>query len=201
MTEEKGVLGFCLSGHLFNAYAAEARQFAKTRIVELEPSRDPKWVAGVISGNRTQMTQRGKMMIVTLDDGSGTIEVTIFSELMDQKRPIFKEDEFLAVFGKVSEDRFSGGLRLNADDALDISGSRLHFGQHISFTLPEKFNLAKLKEAITPWQTEDGIRLIADYIVDGNKCRIDFGANCLLGPNDECLNSLSQQFKDAKVTY
>ena len=201
LTEEKGVLGFCLSGHLFNAYAAEARQFAKTRIIELEPSRDPKWVAGVISGNRTQMTQRGKMMIVTLDDGSGTIEVTIFSDLMDQKRPIFREDEFLAVFGKVSEDRFSGGLRLNADDALDILSARSHFGQHISFTLPENFSIGKLKEVISPWQQENGMRLMADYVSDGNKCRIDFGKNCLLGPNDECLNSLNQQFKDVKVVY
>ena len=105
------------------------------------------------------------------------------------------------MFGKVSEDRFSGGLRLNADDALDILAARVHFGSYISITLPEKFNLSKLKEIITPWKKEDGMRLMADYAADGNTCRIDFGANCLLGANDECLNSLSQQFGDAKVVY
>lgn len=71
--------------------------------------------------------------------------MTVFSELLEQKRAIFKEDEFLAVFGKVSEDRFSGGLRLNADDALDIAEARLHFGQHIAFSLPEKFSPSVLK--------------------------------------------------------
>lgn len=92
-------------------------------------------------------------------------------------------------------------MRLNADDALDILSARLHFGQRIAFTLPEKFSIAKLKEVITPWQKENGMRLIADYAVEGNKCRIDFGDNWLLGPDDECLNSLSQIFNDVKVVY
>ena len=101
----------------------------------------------------------------------------------------------------MSEDRFSGGLRLNADDALDILSARLHFGQHISSTLPEKFNIAKLKETIFPYRKDDGMRLLMEYVSDGNKCTVDLGAEWLLGPSDECLNSLSQQFGDARVVY
>jgi len=33
------------------------------------------------------------------------------------------EDEFLMIFGKVFEDRFSGGLRINADEAMDSANT------------------------------------------------------------------------------
>lgn len=201
LTEEKGVLGFCLSGHLFHAYAGEARQFAGNRISELGVSRDPKWVVGIVAGIRTQMSQRGKMMVVSLDDGTATIEVTVFSELLEQKRAIFKEDEFLAVFGKVSEDRFSGGLRLNADDVLDIAEARLHFGQYIAFSLPEKFSPSVLKEVLASYTGENGMRLIADYVTGGNECQYDFGSGWLILPKDECINELTQHFENVHVVY
>ena len=201
MTEEKGVLGFCLSGHLFNAYAGEVRQFAKSRISELDVSREPKWIAGIIAGIRTQMSQRGKMMVVSLDDGSATIEVTVFSELLEQKRAIFREDEFLAVFGKVSEDRFSGGLRLNADDALDITEARLHFGQHMAFDLPEKFSAFALKEILSAYVNGKGMRLRTNYVSGDNRCLIDFGADWQILPKDECLNRLAQHFENVRVVY
>ena len=137
LTEEKSALGFYLSGHLFNAYAEEVRKFVRTKLSSLEPSREPKLMAGIISGLRTQMTQRGKMIIVTLDDGTAQVEVTIYNELYDPNRALFKEDEFLAVQGKVSEDRFSGGLRITADKVMDIAAARVAFGKEfrISFRL------------------------------------------------------------------
>ena len=42
-------------------------------------------------------------------------------EVYDPNRALFKEDEFLAVQGKVSEDRFSGGLRLNAGSQVAVT--------------------------------------------------------------------------------
>ena len=201
LTEEKGVLGFCLSGHLFHAYAKEARQFARARISELDVSREPRWVVGIVTSIRTQMSQRGKMMVVSLDDGTASVEVTVFSELLEQKRTIFKEDEFLAVFGKVSEDRFSGGLRLNADDALDIAEARLHFGQHIAFSLPEKFSPSVLKGMLVSCAGENGMRLIADYVAGENRCQYDFGTGWLVLPKDECINELAQRFENVHVVY
>ena len=201
LTEEKGVLGFCLSGHLFHAYVQEARQFARSRVSELDVSREPRWIAGIIAGTRSQMSQRGKMMVVSLDDGSASLEVTVFSELLEQKRAFFKEDEFLAVFGKVSEDRFSGGLRLNADDALDIREARLHFGEYVTFVLPERFSLAKLKELLSPFVEKNGMRIVADYGFRDNRCRLDFGPDWLISPTDDCLNALAQHFSNVQVVY
>jgi len=104
LAEEKIALGYYLSGHMFDSYAQEVRRFAKTKLKDLEPSRDPRMLCGVITGVRTQLTQRGKILIVALDDKTGTVEVTIYNELLEQNKNIFREDEFLLVVGKVSED-------------------------------------------------------------------------------------------------
>ena len=86
LSEEKIALGFYLSGHMFDSFATEARRFARTRLADLEPSREPRMMCGVISGVRTQMTQRGKILIVALDDKSGTVEVTVYSEVVGHQQ-------------------------------------------------------------------------------------------------------------------
>src|SRR5262249_44773187 len=96
LAEEKVSLGFYLSGHMFDAYSAEVRRFMRGKLADVEPSREPRMLGGVITSVRTQLTQRGKILIVGLDDKSGVVEVTVYSELADQYKNIFKEDDFLA---------------------------------------------------------------------------------------------------------
>ena len=152
LTEEKSALGFYLSGHLFNAYAEEARKFARTKLADLAPAREPKLIAGVISALRSQMTQRGRIMIVTLDDASGTVDVTVYNELYDANKRLFKEDEFLAVQGKVSEDRFSGGLRITAEKVMDIAAARASFGKALRLSMNGQADAKKLRDLIEPYQ-------------------------------------------------
>lgn len=168
LTEEKAALGFYMSGHLFNAWAPEARKFARTRLADLSASRDPRIIAGVITAVRTQMTQRGKMVIVTLDDGSATVDVTVYNELYDPNRALFKEDEFLAVQGKVSEDRFSGGLRVTADKVMDIAAARAAFGKALRLSMNGQADAKKLRELLAPYQqAEDACRIIVQYAKNG----------------------------------
>src|SRR3989338_3928704 len=49
LTLEKTAIGFYLSGHLFDEAEAEVRRFAKQRIADLQDSRDPQVVSGIIS--------------------------------------------------------------------------------------------------------------------------------------------------------
>jgi DNA polymerase III subunit alpha len=203
LTEEKTALGFYLSGHLFNAYAAEARNFARTKLADLEPAREPKWIAGIIAGIRTQMTQRGKILIVTLDDNSATVEVTIYSELVEQNKRLFKEDEFLAVLGKVSEDRFSGGLRISAERALDIMLARVQFGKQIGLSLPKQVDPAMLRDVLGPYFSESGLPLTLRYSPQGNSCELRFGDAWKVTPADELKQVLADKvgLRDIAVEY
>ena len=168
LTEEKTALGFYLSGHLFNAYVEEARKFARTRLADLAPSRDPKLIAGIISGLRTQMTQRGRMLIVTLDDNTAQVEVTVYNEVYDANRSLFKEDEFLAVQGKISEDRFSGGLRITAERVMDIATARASFVKALRLSMNGQADAGKLRELIQPFQqAEDSCPIVVQYSKNG----------------------------------
>ncbi len=193
LTEEKAALGFYLSGHLFNAYADEVRQFARTKLCDLSPSRDPRLMAGIISGLRTQMTQRGKMVIVTLDDGSGTVEVTVYNEVYDAHKAMFKEDEFLLVNGKVMEDRFSGGMRITAEKVMDIGAARIQFGRQFSFSLSGSLDLTQMKNVLTPHRCATGLPLIAHYVQQGVGCEIRWPDEWRVAPVDALKQSLVER--------
>ena len=199
LTEEKAALGFYLSGHLFNAYASEAKIFARTQLADIESSREPKWIAGIISSTRNQMTQRGRMVIVTLDDGSATVDVTVFNELYEEKRGIFKEDEFLVVQGRVSEDRFTGGLRVSADDAFDLAGARLHFGKSVSFSLLHSVNIEQLRNVISTFVADNGLPLSMRYQTNGNDCELRLGEQWKVLPDERFKARLAVEFNAADI--
>ena len=78
LTAEKTALGFYLSGHLFEEYAPEVRQFAKKRIADLVDSREPQLLAGIVGDLRVINGQRGRVFIFKLDDGSDALlELTL----------------------------------------------------------------------------------------------------------------------------
>ncbi len=70
LTEEKAALGYCLSGHLFSVYERELRGFPRTPLAKLATAGERVWIAGVVASARAQMTRRGRMMAVMLDDGT-----------------------------------------------------------------------------------------------------------------------------------
>ena len=74
------------------------------------------------------MTRRGRMMAVMLDDGTAQSEISVFNEQFEKHRDKLKEDRLLVVQGKVQRDDFSGGLRVTADDLLDLAALRARFG-------------------------------------------------------------------------
>ena len=127
LLNEKLALGFFLSGHPYNACAAELKSFVRRRLVELEPQREPTLLAGMVLGVRTQMTRRGKMAMITLDDASAQVDVAVFNELWDAERGKIRADELLIVEGKVGRDDFSGGLRVTADRLMTLAEAR---GRH-----------------------------------------------------------------------
>jgi DNA polymerase III subunit alpha len=204
LTEEKSALGYYFSGHLFNAYADEVRKFARAKLSSLGPSREPRLLAGVISAVRTQMTQRGKMVIATLDDGTATVDITVFNELFDQHRALFKEDEFLAVLGKVSEDRFSGGLRVTADKVMDLAAARVQFGREFSFSMAGKVDAAQIRNLLMPYRSENGLPLTLNYTLQGvGSCKIQWGDEWRVSPADELRMALIEKLgvQGAAVEY
>ena len=128
---EKTAIGFYLSGHLFDEHEAEVRRFARQRIADLRDSRDPQMVVGVVSDLRVVNGQRGRVAIFKLDDKSDAIEAVANESTLDAHRDLLKDDELIVVQGKVQNDRFSGGLRLNVQQVWSLPAARCRFGRYL----------------------------------------------------------------------
>ncbi|NYT65777.1 DNA polymerase III subunit alpha [Alcaligenaceae bacterium] len=154
LMQEKAALGYCFSGHLFDAWRDEVRRFAPTPLARLEPSRSLQWFAGVLSSVRPQMTRRGRMLYAVLDDGSAQVEVAIFNELYELHRNRLKEDHLIIIHGKVSKDDYSGGMRVSADDVFDLQLAREDRARSLRITLDDKADADKLRQFLNPFRAE-----------------------------------------------
>ena len=131
LSEEKLAIGFVLSGHLFDAHAAEVRRFAPRSLAELADAREPQIVAGIVAAVRVVQGQRGRVAIVTLEDRSGTLEAVVNDRLLDTVRALLRDDELLVMQGRAQNDRFSGGLRFNVDAVWTLEQTRVRLGRRI----------------------------------------------------------------------
>jgi DNA polymerase-3 subunit alpha len=152
LSEEKLALGYFFSGHLFDAWRAEVRNFVTKALNRLEPSRDLQWLAGVISGSRTMMTRRGKMQFVVLDDGTAQVEVSVFGELMEQHRHRLRDDQLLIVQAKVTNDEYSGGMRVVAEQMYDLQLAREARAKALRIRLNGNADAAMLKRMLNPYR-------------------------------------------------
>jgi DNA polymerase-3 subunit alpha len=132
LTLEKTAIGYYLSGHLFQESEAEVRRFCKREIGNLVDSRDPQLLAGIVSDLRFINGQRGRVAIFKLDDRSEVIEAVANDELIEANKETLREDELVIIQGKVQNDRFSGGLRLNVGQIWDLAGARARFGRYLA---------------------------------------------------------------------
>ena len=206
LQEEKLALGFYLSGHLFHAYATEVRQFVRQSLAQLSPAPQAQWVAGIVTALRTQMTRRGKMLVLTLDDSSASLEATVFADAIDKHRSNVKVDDLLVVFGKVSRDEYSGGQRLSVERMLDLAAARAEFARSVRLELNGQADAIRLKKALTLFNAPDGEQgcpVIVRYHNNNATCELRLPPQCRVRPDDAFIALIQSEFQgsQAEVVY
>jgi DNA polymerase-3 subunit alpha len=151
LMHEKTALGFFFSGHPYNSSKKELSRFVRRPLNRLEPAKEMTMLAGLVVGVRTQMTRRGKMLFVQLDDGTGMVEVSVFNELFEAERAKVVTDEVLVVEGKVSYDDFSGGNRVVADKLMTVGEARARFARHLLLRMNGESDAHKLRSLLLPF--------------------------------------------------
>ena len=115
MTMEREVTGLYLSGHPMDAYRQTIRRFGVTSIgavladyaEERETHRfaDDQELsfAGVIISSRTRATKNGGLMAyLTLDDGTGSMELLAFQRILDQSGVYMREGSLALIRARLS---------------------------------------------------------------------------------------------------
>ena len=218
LAHEKSSLGFYLGGHPYQEYEAELKNFIKARLCDLTPQfvgasnnkgytqnarrGVPVVLAGIVAGVRIQQTRRGRMAIITLDDGSAQVEMTVFNEEYERSRPWIRDDELLVVRGKASLDEYSGNVRVSGEELFDFASARSNFAQQLALRCNGNVSVAQLKKLFVPYR--DGKCAVQiHYCNDEASCQLRLGEPWLVTLHDDLLRDLSGLLKpeNVKVVY
>jgi DNA polymerase-3 subunit alpha len=131
LQHEKTALGLVLSGHLFDEHRDEVRRFARRTLQDVSDSREPQLLAGIVSDLRLTSNARGRVALFKLDDGTEAMDAVAGEDVIDAARGLLADDALLIVQAKVQLDRFSGGVRLNVIQAMDLPTARCRFGKYL----------------------------------------------------------------------
>ncbi|MEM8600051.1 MAG: OB-fold nucleic acid binding domain-containing protein, partial [Bacteroidota bacterium] len=120
LREERDLIGFYVSGHPLDDYAAEARTFSSVNLSDTEHVQEGSdaAVCGIVTEVTRRTTKSGRpMAFLSVEDTEGACEVVLFSNTFEKHQHLLKVDEVLLIRGK-AENR--GGLKLIARDLLPM---------------------------------------------------------------------------------
>ena len=193
LLEEKAALGFYLSGHLFSIYERELSRFPRTPLAKLAPA-ERIWMAGIVVAARVQMTRRGRMMVVMLDDATAQVEISVFNELFEKHREKLKEDALLVVCGKVQDDQFSGGLRVLAEELLDLDTLRARYAARLKISMNGGADAKRLQQVLAPYRANGSgaCQVVVAYGNGAAACEVVLGEGWKVRPDSKLIADLGE---------
>ncbi|HEB78713.1 MAG TPA: DNA polymerase III subunit alpha, partial [Methylothermaceae bacterium] len=213
LAAEKAVLGFYLSGHPMDEYRHELQGFVSASLADLarndtEPNADTRQVvvAGLVVELRARHSRQGKKMVfLTLEDGTGRLEVAVFAEVLADVEEVLEKDALLVVQGEIGRDDFTGNLRLVADRVWNLTQAREHFAKGIwirwesQSAAGAKEQTARLAELLRAYR---GGRcpVFVEYRNGLARTCLRLGGDWRVQPEDGLLQQLTRQFGQSRVT-
>jgi DNA polymerase-3 subunit alpha len=199
---EKAALGFYLSGHPYKSYAKELKRFIRVQLGRVMPAREPQLIAGIIYAIRTQMSRRGKMAIITLDDGQTRVEVVIYSDLLSTSAQFLKADQLLVVSAVVSQ-RYGENTekRIVAREIFNYATARSLYAKKLKIVIdnPTRLSPTQLKELLTAYLLGSSINaelpaavcpVSIDFRNKQARCEIDLSSHWRVHLHEELIESL-----------
>ena len=204
LQSEKNVLGWFVSGHPIGAYEVEINKFVTTSIAKLNHWRGKEVVlAGLLINIRPILTKSGRRMaVLTLEDRSARIEVTLFSKVFDTVAAGLATDAVFVVNGTVEDDDYTGGVRVLAESIESLDQIRARRVKRLLIKVQDQQQadhlLQHLPECITPFK--GGLTPITlAYIGEDASAELVLGDAWKVKPQDELLVKLKQLCGDERV--
>ncbi len=200
---EKEILGWYISGHPLTAYADEVRIFKTQKVGSLAPTRDK--MTGIIAqltNLRIILTKRGdRMGIVTLEDETGTIDGTLFSEELEKFRAQLQEGNILFVEAFVEADQFTQGLRLSIKRVCLLAEMRQSSGQALLIhVLTKNAHILSSENFKTLLKQSPGnFPILLRHQNQHGTIDTKLGTQWHIQPTDELMQNLRHLFSDEQV--
>ncbi len=216
LQEEKDSLGLYLSGHPIEEYLPEVARITKNRLISLRPGNEAQIAVGLIYDMRVIKSKRGdNIAILTLDDQSSRIEVSLFGEVYESVRETLSKDEIVLVEGQVSKNEYAGdgSLQIRAKSIMSFQEAREFYLRHITLNLQQQSlcdeALSELENILadyicssqqSPADNKTACSVVVNYAREGVQGKIALGKSWRVKPDDELLYRLKEHYGEQGVS-
>jgi DNA polymerase III subunit alpha len=159
---ERETLGLYLTGHPIGQFEAGLNRFVSHRIGDLISDRPMETVrfgggkAVTVAGLIDEVKKRGPRTILSLDDRTGRLEVTLFEDVFQRYRDLVAKDALVLVEGSLRFDEFSDAWRLSAKKLTELDKVREQQARRVvlkwSARPDSSAQLGRLAEILTPFR-------------------------------------------------
>ncbi|MCF6765913.1 DNA polymerase III subunit alpha [Thiotrichales bacterium 19S3-7] len=155
LKREKSALGLYLSGHLIDEHQLllKTLNIKPLNHIMQSTTKSSQRLAGVIVSFMQRKTKTGRAFgILTIDDATQRIDITLFSDLFEKTKELIQVDETIIVEGDIEEDNYTGGLRINAKAILTIDQAISQYAKGFAIYLNDQKNhqdIVKIKSLLT----------------------------------------------------
>ncbi|MFQ5609795.1 MAG: OB-fold nucleic acid binding domain-containing protein, partial [Woeseiaceae bacterium] len=212
---EKEALGLYLTGHPFNAVRDDARFFVDGALGNLAAEAAPQVPAGdykqprrdvTVAGLIMDIRKRGNRVSVVLDDDTGRMDVSLFSEAFREFRHLLVKDEIVVISGALRYDDFIGAWSVNVKNVLHIDRvieSRAK-GMLLRLAPNGQGNelLMKLHDVLLGHR-EGNCDVAVQYLGDDAAARLELGPEWSVRPSRELRDKLTELLgsKNVRLLY
>jgi DNA polymerase-3 subunit alpha len=205
LSAEKEALGLYLTGHPFDAVRHDARYFSDGRLADITAEPPPQTNKGerdyasrreaTVAGLIVDVRKRGNRVSVVLDDDTGRMEISFFSEAFNEFRHLLVKDEIVVVSGALRYDDFIGSWTVNAKNVLHIDRVIESRARSLVLSLAPNGQgenlLVRLHDLLLPFR-EGNCDVSVRYIGDGAAARLSLGPEWSVRPSRELRDKLTE---------
>jgi DNA polymerase-3 subunit alpha len=216
---ERDTLGLYLTGHPMDAFESGIARFVSHRLGDLVSERPAGGGGGeggyrgfgggkpvTVAGEINEVKKRGPRTMVTLDDGTGWLEVTFFEDTFQLYRDLIAKNSLVIVEGMLRFDEFSDGWRLSAKKVKALEKAREEQARRLVLRWPAGQEPSKcstrLAEILKPWRGGP-CAITVEYRGSGASGALTLGADWNVKPTRELIEQLESFVGDAglRVVY
>lgn len=194
LRNEKTALGYYFSGHPTQVSEQELSCVITNGCGKLGNQNSRVILAGVVAANRMIVTKQGKRMaIITLEDTTGSVDVTVFNELYLKAVELLSSDNVLIISGTASLDNFTKSIKVVAESVHTLDQLRSARARKLLLRARDadavKMLCEKLPMLLKPY-LGGRCRVVIHYKTPDGVAPVAFGDEWLVHPTTGLLNAL-----------
>jgi len=198
---EKDGMGFYLSGHPLNKYAALIEKYATASTLTLKDAPAPVVLAGVLSGVNVSRTKKGESMArAVLEDLEGSAPILFFPQCYGKFQALINSDEPVIIKARINRDEENGSAEqdaqsfdLIAEEIMPLDGADVMLAKRVVVRVPGSLKqdaVSAIKTAVL--QSRGSCPLCFEVETDGAFVNIDAGRDYMVSPVRDFLYRLCE---------